>query len=72
MTTIKGQTPGMQRPRELEIHPLTGGGVQLQVQRPGHPGTGWAIRLDAAAVQKLHATLGALLTVGSPPKRTVP
>lgn len=72
MTTIKGRTPGMQRPRDLEIHPLTGGDVQFQVQRPGHSGTGWAIRLDAAAVQKLHATLGALLTVAGLPKRRGP
>ncbi len=72
MTTINGRTPGRQRPRDLEIHPLTGGDVQLQVQRPGHPDTGWAIRLDAASVQKLHATLGALLSVGGPPKRTRP
>lgn len=72
MTTIKGRTPGRQRPRELQIHPLTGGEVQLQVHRPGHPGTGWAIRLDIAAVQKLHATLGALLGVGGPPNGTKP
>jgi hypothetical protein len=65
MTTIMGQTPGMQRPRELEVHPLAGGYLQLQVQRPGRPDTGWAIRLDPKAVQKLHAILGAMLTAGA-------
>lgn len=70
ITTIRGRTPGMQRPRDLEIHSLADGHLQLQVQRPGHPETGWAILLDAAAVQKLLAALGALPIIGASPNTT--
>lgn len=67
ITTIRGRTPGMQRPRDLEIHSLPDGHLQLQVQRPGHPESGWAILLDATAVQKLQAALGASPIVGAAP-----